>query len=503
MEQRSIETASMEVLLADNREQPSPRKGNRWKQIWKQRLIVATLIVSDVSLAFLMWLIGYAVHSVWGLGPLSEVITVITAASVIVWIGLRALLGLYPGYGLGWVEELRKHTYSVFAAVATTAIFAVALQYEDLLYRWLLGVGFMALLVLAPVARYFTKLCLKKAGAWGKPVVIVSSGESGTEITELMKEKWELGYNPAVGFNYRFAPSRETSGDTFETSASDEITMADAAKLAKCQGIDTVALAMPHTRREQVAKLVDLSSTSFQHVMVILNLAGVTTSAIVARDLAGTLAVEIRHNLLNPWSQRAKRALDLFGAVVGGFLIGPMLLLIAILIKLDSPGPVFYGHQRVGTADSIFRCWKFRTMHKDAESLLEQHLRQYPHLRIEWERDVKLREDPRVTRVGSILRKTSLDELPQLWNVLIGEMSLVGPRPIVREEVKKYGEGYEMYKRVRPGISGLWQVSGRNNVGYAEQVALDSYYVRNWSVWLDLIILARTPEAVLIRRGAY
>jgi Undecaprenyl-phosphate galactose phosphotransferase WbaP len=318
-----------------------------------------------------------------------------------------------------------------------------------------------------------------------------------------MKDKWELGYNPAVGFRYRFVTSTGISGDTFEISARDEITMADITKLAKSRGIDTVVFAMPRTRREQVAKLVDLSSTSFQHVMVILNLAGVTTSAVVARDLAGTLAVDMKHNLLNPWSQRAKRALDLFGAVLGSLLISPLLLLIAILIKLDSPGPVFYGHWRVGAADSAFRCWKFRTMHKDAESMLEQHLRQYPHLRIEWERDLKLREDPRVTRVGGILRKTSLDELPQLWNVLIGEMSLIGPRPIVRDEVEKYGEVYELYKRVRPGISGLWQVSGRNNVGYAEQVALDSYYVRNWSVWLDLIILARTPGAVLLRRGAY
>src|SRR5918992_1783132 len=413
MEQRSIETASTEVLLADSGEQPGPWKGNRRMQVWKQRLIVATLIVSDVSLAFLMWLLAYAIHGVWGLGSFSEVATLLTAASVIAWIGLRTLLGLYPGYGLGWVEELRRHTYSVFAAVATPAIFAVALQNEGLLSRWLLGVSFMGLLILAPVARYFTKLSLMKAGAWGKPVVIVGSSESGTEITGLMKDKWELGYNPAVGFRYRFVPSTVTSRDTFEISARDEITMADIAKLAKSQGIDTVVFAMPRTRREQVAKLVDLSSTSFQHVMVILNLAGVTTSAVVARDLAGTLAVDIKHNLLNPWSQRAKRALDLFGAVLGTLLISPMLLLIAILIKLDSPGPVFYGHWRVGAADSVFRCWKFRTMHKDAESMLERHLRQYPHLRIEWERDLKLREDPRVTRVGDILRKTSLDELPQ------------------------------------------------------------------------------------------
>jgi lipopolysaccharide/colanic/teichoic acid biosynthesis glycosyltransferase len=138
----------------------------------------------------------------------------------------------------------------------------------------------------------------------------------------------------------------------------------------------------------------------------------------------------------------------------------------------------------------------------DAEKALDGHLHNDPHLRAEWERNQKLNKDPRVTRVGRFLRATSLDELPQLWNVLRGEMSLAGPRPIVEAEISRYGEFYSLYRQVIPGISGLWQVSGRSDTGYAERVALDAYYVRNWSVWLDLVILGRTIESVLLRRGA-
>ena len=141
-------------------------------------------------------------------------------------------------------------------------------------------------------------------------------------------------------------------------------------------------------------------------------------------------------------------------------------------------------------------------MQPRAEQLLENYLRDNPNLRAEWEHTQKLRDDPRITRIGRFLRKSSLDELPQLWNVLRGEMSLVGSRPIVDAEVPKYGEVYELYRRIRPGISGLWQVSGRSNTSYSKRVAMDSYYVRNWSFWLDVILLIRTVKIVLLGRGA-
>jgi Undecaprenyl-phosphate galactose phosphotransferase WbaP len=181
----------------------------------------------------------------------------------------------------------------------------------------------------------------------------------------------------------------------------------------------------------------------------------------------------------------------------------PVFVFIALLIHLDSKGDLLYGQHRIGKRGETFKLWKFRTMIMEAEQVLSSHLADNPAARHEWKTTHKLKDDPRITRVGGLLRKTSLDELPQLWNVLKGEMSLVGPRPIVKEEVGLYQDGYRLYKQVRPGITGLWQVSGRNDVGYEDRVRFDEYYARNWSFWLDIYILLRTCWAVLRRHGAY
>jgi Undecaprenyl-phosphate galactose phosphotransferase WbaP len=456
------------------------------------------LVLSDILLALLIWGVAYVLQSVWGRGELTG-LSVATVASVIVaWVGLRALLGLYPGYGLDPVEELRRHTYAVLATLAALAIFALGFQVGALLSRPLLALLFLGLLLLAPFTRYFVKRGMKEVGLWGKPVVILSYKETGTNIASNLEQSWGLGYDPVAVFNYRL-----DAGESPFESVDHHQVLAGAVDLAREQGVDTVIFAMPHMRRENLAVLASQASVSFRHVMIIPNLGGITNSAVVARDFGGTFGVEIKHNLLDPWSRRIKRMLDLFGAIVGGLLISPLLATIVILIKLDSSGPVFYGHQRLGAEDEHFRCWKFCTMHLNAERLLDEYLQGDPKLRAEWEHSQKLRNDPRVTRVGRFLRKTSLDELPQLWNVLLGEMSLIGPRPIVDAEVAKYGEVYGLYKRIRPGISGYWQVGGRSDTSYVERVAMDSYYVRNWSVWLDLVILGRTVKIVTLSRGAY
>jgi Undecaprenyl-phosphate galactose phosphotransferase WbaP len=470
----------------------------RWGPVWRQRLVVASLVLSDVLLAVLICAVAYALQNVWGEGRLSEVARAATVPGIAVWIGLRVLLGLYPGYGLDSVERLRRHVYSVSATVAILAVFALGLQFGDLLSRLMLGVTFLGLLFIAPISQYLTRRVLKRFKLWGKPVVVLGYLDTGAQLVDLLKQEWDLGYMPVGISENHLIPAG--SGFRTTTYAKALTTTMDVGRRRK---IDTCILATPHTRREQLADMVHIVSETFEHIMVMPNLNGVTNSAVVARDLSGTLAVEIKHNLLNPWAQRLKRALDLFGAVVGGFFICPLLLTIAVLIKLDSPGRVLFGHRRLGAKDEHFLCWKFRTMHVDAERMLNECLQRHPNLQAEWEQNHKLRDDPRVTRIGRFLRKTSLDELPQLWNVLRGEMSLAGPRPIVDAEVSKYDKDYELYRRIRPGMSGFWQVSGRSEVDYKERVALDSYYVRNWSVWLDVIILVRTVKIVLSDRGAY
>jgi Undecaprenyl-phosphate galactose phosphotransferase WbaP len=336
-----------------------------------------------------------------------------------------------------------------------------------------------------------------KLGLWGKRVVVLGTDGTGNDLILTLQNDWGLGLRPVAVFDFRLS----SQGGLLEGKAYGG-TVTDALDLARMSRVDTVIFAMPRIRREYLAEFVDRASLSFRQVIFLPNLAGITNSAGVARDFAGTFGVEIKHNLLDPWDRRAKRALDLFGVVVGGLLISPLLLVLATLIKLESSGPVLYKQQRLGGEGNPFCLYKFRTMHPEADEMLTKLLQDEPNLRSEWERNKKLRNDPRITRIGRFLRKSSLDELPQLWNVLRGEMSLVGPRPALVEEVSKYGEVYTLYQRMRPGITGLWQVSGRNDTSYEERLAMVAYYVRNWSIWLDLIILARTVKVVVFRWGA-
>jgi exopolysaccharide production protein ExoY len=198
----------------------------------------------------------------------------------------------------------------------------------------------------------------------------------------------------------------------------------------------------------------------------------------------------------------AKRTLDVIGALVLGLVFAPLIVVIVFLMRRRG-GTVIYRHRRVGRGGQIFCCLKFRTMVPNADQVLRDLLESNPELRAEWVRDHKLRNDPRVTRLGRFLRRTSLDELPQLLNVLRGEMSLVGPRPVVREELLRYGRNVKTYLAAKPGITGLWQVTGRNDTDYRRRVVLDTYYVRNQNLLLDLYILAKTTAVVLGGNGAY
>ena len=204
---------------------------------------------------------------------------------------------------------------------------------------------------------------------------------------------------------------------------------------------------------------------------------------------------------LQALSRASKILLDLFGAATLILALSPLLLAISVLVKLDG-GPVFYAHPRLGAGKRRFRCLKFRSMRQDSNAMLERVLRTDAVAAIEWNATHKLRNDPRVTLIGSFLRRTSLDELPQLFNVLRLEMSLVGPRPIVDDEVGHYGNSIACYYAMRPGLTGLWQVNGRSSTTYRKRVQLDTWYVKNWTLWRDVLILAKTVPAVLKRTGA-
>ena len=253
---------------------------------------------------------------------------------------------------------------------------------------------------------------------------------------------------------------------------------------------------------DELRGLLDKVGMAFSQTILVPGYAGASSLWVTALDVGGILGLMVRQNLLDENRLRMKRALDLMLSALLMIGIVPLLLLITLAIRLESSGPILFRQTRVGRSGRHITIWKFRTMVADAEAQLAKCLREQPELRREWECDQKLKHDPRVTRVGRLLRRTSLDELPQIFNVLAGDLSLVGPRPIVDEEIVKYREEFELYKRVRPGITGLWQVSGRNSLSYDERVDLDRYYICNWSVWFDIYILARTVPEVLLGRGA-
>jgi exopolysaccharide production protein ExoY len=198
-----------------------------------------------------------------------------------------------------------------------------------------------------------------------------------------------------------------------------------------------------------------------------------------------------------------KRIFDVLGAASGLVVLSPLFILLALLVKFSDKGRVFYGHRRIGRNGEVFACLKFRTMVENGDEVLAIYFAKNPSAREEWNATRKLQNDPRVTRVGAVLRKLSLDELPQIFNILRGDMSIVGPRPVVKDELDLYGNSAGFYLKSRPGLTGLWQISGRNDVSYGTRVAFDRQYVENWSFAEDLKIIAKTVPAVLSSRGSY
>jgi Undecaprenyl-phosphate galactose phosphotransferase WbaP len=255
--------------------------------------------------------------------------------------------------------------------------------------------------------------------------------------------------------------------------------------------------------REELGQILRKSLALGPRLFMLPDIATLDIAEVEMASVGGQPVLNFNQNLRSPVNAWVKRGIDLVGSSVGLLLLAPLFALLYILIRLDSPGAVFFRHRRFGKDMKYIHVAKFRTMVSNASEILEALLAKDPEARKEWDANLKLKRDPRVTRVGRFLRKTSLDELPQIWNVFTGEMSLVGPRPIVDAEVQKYGVWKDNFMSVRPGMTGLWQVSGRSDLDYDNRVKLDMYYIRNWTIWLDLRIILRTLLVFFEGDGAY
>ncbi|MBE7386041.1 MAG: undecaprenyl-phosphate galactose phosphotransferase WbaP [Leptolyngbya sp. SIO1E4] len=410
---------------------------------------------------------------------------------------IYGVANLYPAVGLSPVEELRRLClsttlfYMALGAVIFLTREGTTYSRGIFLMAWLLSMGGSWL------SRVGIRKIFSRCTWWGFPVLIMGAGKTGELVIRTLKRQPSLGLKPVAVLDDD--PQKQGTLEAVPVLGQLSLTPYIAQEL----NVSYAIVAMPGVPREKLLAILERYGKTFPHLLVIPDLFGFASLWVSATDMGGILGLEIRQRLLLPGPRLIKTALDWLLTVIVGLLALPLFGIIIIAVKLDSPGPIFYGQYRLGRGARPFIAWKFRTMVMDADWVLDQHLAQNVTLREQWEKTRKLKQDPRITRIGRILRRTSLDELPQLWNVMRGEMSLVGPRPIVDDEIVHYADKFELYKRVLPGITGLWQVSGRSDVTYSERVTLDAYYVRNWSVWLDIYILLKTIWVVLVGDGAY
>ena len=403
--------------------------------------------------------------------------------------------GLYPGVGLSPVYEMKRllNTTSIvfLLLIALTFWEQTSTSYSRLT---LAAAWFMAL-VLVQVNRWLTRIIGRKLGIWGEPVAVVGTGPEGQYIVKFLKDHIRLGMRPVLIID----------GDTsYEESALVSISRSY---------IRTVILVIPEISAELLEQIKDhrfgyhnrRGENGILRLILLSSLGWWGSLDVKPVDMEGVLGLQVSQNLLNRWSNFIKRLTDLMLTVIFVTFSMPFLLVIMALIYLDSPGGIFYTQDRVGLNGKIFKMWKFRTMCVGADQILANYLATDPQLKNEFDSTQKLANDPRITKMGKFLRKFSLDEIPQLINVLKGEMSLVGPRPYLREQQEIIGKAIKNYQQVRPGMTGMWQVQGRGKISFIgeERDKLDEYYVSNWSIWLDFYILLRTVGVVLSKDGAY
>lgn len=415
--------------------------------------------------------------------------------------------GLYPGIMTSPSDEVRKLTICSFFCYIGICISIAFLSEES---ESLVGsftqkivkdsdnIGVVSAFLISslltaiglPSMREITRHLHGRFSFWGVPAVIYVTDNSGDEVIERLLHRRDLGYKPAV-----IISSTEKDCSMYKGipvfPESDEIL-----KVIKQLNLKVAILCNYKGNRKKIL-------TSYRYTIYLSSHQDFFTSTMSIKDMGGILGFASTHNLTKKGNLFAKRLIDIVLCLIAGVIALPVSILIAMGVKLTSKGPAFYGHKRVGKNGKIIRCWKFRSMVNNSQEMLEHILATDPIRRAEWEKDRKFIDDPRVTKFGNFLRKTSLDELPQLWNIFVGEMSFVGPRPVTESELSKYGENTDFVLSVTPGLSGMWQISGRSDTGYEERVTLDSYYIQNWSVWLDLWIIIKTVWVVLRGKGAY
>jgi Undecaprenyl-phosphate galactose phosphotransferase WbaP len=428
--------------------------------------------------------------------PLNEQVICLTMP--LFYIGFLIYEGFYTKRLPFWQSARKLGKVCIYAAAFTIGAmyFAGATKTVSRLFvcaSWLLSCIYLIM------GHRVEKKILEYCGLWRRPVVIIGAGHT----TELLARAFEA----EPDFGYEIAGVIDEGHKT--ATAGKYPIIANFKYIEQAiisSGVSEAVIAMPELGREKLLELVYRIQPLVKKVNIVPDLLGLPLNNLETATFFDqkVMLLQVGNNLLSRKNRFVKRLFDLVLGVTALVLALPVMLLVAILIKLDSPGPVFFGDRRLGKGGSEFNCYKFRTMFVQSDQILQQYLSRDEQARREWERYAKLRlNDPRVTRMGQWLRQWSLDELPQIINVLKGEMSLVGPRPYLPRERAKMHYYIDTILETTPGITGLWQVSGRNEIDFEGRLSLDAWYVRNWGIWLDIVLLVKTIGVVLYRKGAY
>ncbi len=456
--------------------------------------ITFIFMVFDFLAIILAWVLSLVIrHLLGGDIPFSAYMSLIPLGFV--FLAFFVVMDLYPGL---LIPPHKEFKYTCIAISLTFFCFGAAVFMTHSAERYSRGAYIMAwilCLVLVPYARIFVRHIFSRYSWWGYPVLLVGTL---TEIKSFLKNgetQSSEGFKPQAVFavdnkNKEIIPGLKNI-ESLKEAIEYAHSMPGLITVCTWNYITAEKYRFLHSKLQTVClRIVALANGSMQDR---------TWTKIVSAF--GSSAIISEYKLLDPTRRLVKRCADIVLLLLGFPVLFFLIPFIALAIKLHGKGPVFFGQKRIGKNGKPFTAWKFRTMVPDADTVFTAMLKQEA-LREEWEKNQKVTADPRITKVGHVLRKLSLDELPQLYNVLKGEMSLIGPRPIVEEEVTRYGQNFNLYTQVPPGLTGLWQISGRSSLHYSRRVALDVYYIQNWSLWMDFYILLRTPETLLTTRGA-
>ena len=355
-------------------------------------------------------------------------------------------------------------------------------------------------LFLFPLFRLGVKKTLVKLNIWKKKILILGTNSAARSVVRGIKMNPTLGYE-IIGFLTEEKITKENKIiDNIQILG--EITQFK--EMSEKLGVRDIVIVLPGLAQNKLKELVDKCETRFETIRLVPDIGNLFTIGVEIENLGDILSLSVAPKLVRPGNIFIKRLFEFILTLFLVILFLPILLIIALAIKIDSPGSIIFAHERLGRRNKTFKFFKFRSMYVDGDLRLNKFLKENSLAKAEWKKYRKIKQnDPRITRVGKFIRKYSLDELPQLINILKGNMSLVGPRPYMPREIEDIGKSYPIIIRVKPGITGLWQVRGRNILPFEERLILDEYYIRNWSLWLDMVILIKTIKVFFTREGAY